>query len=153
MNPVLVTAPTAEVVSVAELRDYLRASGDDDAVIAGLAAAVVAHLDGWTGILGRCIRSQVWSVDLPKGKSTLPFPDVVSATVNGQAIEIEPGGVVDLSEASSVVMICDLPAHQRDRVKTMVKLAVGALFENRDATLDSLGGGFEAMVKSFRVVR
>lgn len=81
----LVTAPTADVVTLAQAKLHLRVDhDDDDAVIAGLIAAAVARLDGRDGILGRALASQTWDYCLPEfpteeqGAIALPLPPTVS---------------------------------------------------------------------------
>jgi len=60
-RPVLVTAPTAMPVSLTEAKAHLRVtSSDEDALITALIASATAYLDGWTGILGRCLMQQIW---------------------------------------------------------------------------------------------
>ncbi len=84
--PVLVTAPAEMPVSVAEAKAHLRVGfSTDDTLIGSLIAAATAHLDGWSGILGRCIVTQTWSQSYPcwpaDGVLRLPFPNVDAASV------------------------------------------------------------------------
>ncbi len=75
--PVLTVAPTETPVSRTEAKVHLRVDGtDEDTLIDGLIAAAVAHLDGYTGILGRCMVTQTWRQDFDGFASTmrLPFP-------------------------------------------------------------------------------
>lgn len=61
LAPSLVTAPAVPLLSVAEAKAHLRVDHDDDDVlIEGLIDAATAHLDGWSGILGRCLVNQTW---------------------------------------------------------------------------------------------
>jgi len=63
-RPVLVTAPAATPVSLVEAKAQCRVdSSDSDDFITALIAAAVSHLDGWTGILGRCLITQTWRQD------------------------------------------------------------------------------------------
>ena len=60
-RPVLVTPPAETPVSRTEAKAHLRVDGTgDDDLIDGLIDAAVAHLDGYTGILGRCMVTQTW---------------------------------------------------------------------------------------------
>src|SRR5690606_35307910 len=76
---VLITAPTAAVVTMGEAKRHLRVDhDDDDALIGGMIAGVVEHLDpagkGW---LGRALQPQTWELRLdafPCGPITLPYP-------------------------------------------------------------------------------
>jgi uncharacterized phiE125 gp8 family phage protein len=80
--PTLITPP-APLLSVPEVKAHLRIdSSHEDAMLEGLIAAAQAWLDGWQGVLGRCILTQTWAsrcADLVDQR--LPFPDVVSAVV------------------------------------------------------------------------
>lgn len=63
----LITAPTAEVVTLAEAKRHLRQSGNDyDDLIRALISSAVAQIDpasnGW---LGRAIRPQTWELRYP----------------------------------------------------------------------------------------
>lgn len=82
MIPTRVTPPVAPVVALPDLKAFLRiTSGDDDAVLVALEAAAVAHLDGYRGVLGRCIGEQTWSLPGAAGCDLrLPFPDISAVT-------------------------------------------------------------------------
>jgi uncharacterized phiE125 gp8 family phage protein len=83
-TPVLTVAPTADIVSLAEAKDHLRVeSPDEDTLIAGYIAVAVDHLNGWSGVLGRCVITQTWRQDFDgfPCEIRLPFPDVQAATV------------------------------------------------------------------------
>ncbi len=84
--PVLVTAPTVPLVDAGELKLHLKVEDtDEDALIDGLIDAATAHLDGWSGVLGRCLVNQTWRqdyADWPTGDCLrLPFPDVSEVTL------------------------------------------------------------------------
>jgi hypothetical protein len=65
LDLVRVTAPTP-LFTTDELKLALRVDhSEDDALIDGLAAAVTAHLDGFSGILGRALVTQSWKLYLP----------------------------------------------------------------------------------------
>ena len=81
MIPTLVTAPSADIVSIQDLKAHLRVTNsDEDLLIAALGDAARAYLDGWTGVLGRCIMPQTWQVKAKAGTIVLPFPDVTSVS-------------------------------------------------------------------------
>lgn len=62
--PVLVSPPDMLPVSLDEAKLHLRVDSDDeDHLIGGLIEAATAYLDGWTGILGRCLVEQEWRQD------------------------------------------------------------------------------------------
>lgn len=75
-RPVLVTPPVITPVSLEEAKAHCRATDhtDDDATLTALIAAAVSHLDGWTGILGRCLCEQTWRQDFNDFRSCLQLP-------------------------------------------------------------------------------
>lgn len=84
MRVVVVTA-AGPVVSLYEAKAHLAVEHDeDDALIAGMVAAVTAHLDGPDGWLGRAIGEQVLEAYLEAPTFDrvlcLPYPPVVSVT-------------------------------------------------------------------------
>lgn len=95
-DPTLVEAPE-DLLGLDEAKAHLRVDHDDeDDLIRGLVAGAVAHLDGWQGVLGRCILTQTWAVSVASlGTQRLPFPDVQSAVVsyldaNGDSQTVDP---------------------------------------------------------------
>jgi uncharacterized phiE125 gp8 family phage protein len=105
--PSRVTPPAEDLIALAAMKEHLRVTFDsDDAVIAGLIAAATAHLDGYDGILGRCMVTQSWAVRLtawPFWGLRLPFPNVQSVVI----------GYIDADEAPQTV-----PVEQYDLVET-----------------------------------
>ncbi len=86
LSPVRITAPTETPVSLDAVKEYLRETeADQDDTITAMIEAATTYLDGWSGVLGRCLVTQVWSQsfdDFPAGDDLqLPFPDVSSVTV------------------------------------------------------------------------
>lgn len=77
-----VVAPAEPVVSLAEAKAHLRVEhADEDAYIHSLVQAATAHLDGWSGTLGRALVEQTWEVTLdafPVGAIHLPLGDVIA---------------------------------------------------------------------------
>lgn len=64
LRPVRITAPTETPITLAEAKANSRVDGsDDDSLITGLIDAATAHIDGWSGILGRCVVTQTWQQD------------------------------------------------------------------------------------------
>lgn len=86
LTPIRTAAPAVVPVSLDEAKAHLRvtASGEDD-LIASLVDAAVSHIDGWNGVLGRCLINQDWRAsycDWPAcGTIELPFPNVSAVTV------------------------------------------------------------------------
>ena len=75
LSPVLVTPPTDTPVSLDEAKVHLRVDSDDeDTLIMSLISAATGHLDGFTGILGRCIMLQTWSQEYEAASGDLVLP-------------------------------------------------------------------------------
>lgn len=86
LRPVLVQGPAVRLISEQEAVAFCRADDidEDRALIVALARAAEQHLDGWSGILGRCLINQVWRIDLARWcgrKIRLPFPDVSAVSI------------------------------------------------------------------------
>lgn len=102
-RPVLVAPPAILPVTVEEARGYLPASPLSDEAIEGMIQSAVDHLDGWTGILGRCLVEQTWRQDFDAFSQELPLPlgsvlEVVTVTwldTQGQ-IHTVPSAAVSL---------------------------------------------------------
>lgn len=74
-RPVLVTAPTIKPITLTEAKAWLDISFTaKDTVITALIAAATSHLDGWTGILGRCLCEQTWRQDFEVFARCLQLP-------------------------------------------------------------------------------
>jgi uncharacterized phiE125 gp8 family phage protein len=103
-RPVLVTPPAVLPVFLVEAKAHLRVEhGDDDDLIEAFIRAATDHLDGWTGILGRCLVDQEWRQDFDAFGRTLPLPlgpviAVSSVTWRNEAGQIStvPGTSYDL---------------------------------------------------------
>lgn len=168
MTPVLITAPTADVVSLVEMKAHLRVDhADEDATITAMTAAAVAHLDGYGGILGRAIMPQTWAQEWTcAGPYRLALPDAsgLVVTVDGVAAAFETeltplGLVVTVDVTGDVTRIeydCALPAHLLPAVQIAVKLLVGHWYASREAAGDALAAvplAFDAIVSPLRRVR
>lgn len=153
MTPVLVTAPVATAISLAEAKAHLRIDhADDDAMIEALIAAATAHLDGWRGVLGRCIMSQTWSVTVQDaGIYVLPMPDVTAALIDYDdgdgfqaltmtataacaEVEVAAGGVIQFT--------CMMPASLLPAVQVAMKLMVELDYDRPE------GGAYDALSRS-----
>ncbi|TDW21066.1 putative phiE125 gp8 family phage protein [Rhizobium azibense] len=63
MKPKLITAPANQPVTLQDVKKHLRVFfTDDDEYLTALIKAATSHLDGYQGILNRCIVSQQWQV-------------------------------------------------------------------------------------------
>ncbi len=102
LPPVLVAPPDETPVSLAEAKAHLRIDHDlDNGRVEAAIAGAVAHLDGYTGILGRALVTQTWRQDIPFWPASrclrLPLAPVASiASVSyrpaggGAAVEVDP---------------------------------------------------------------
>ena len=92
-RPTLITPPDVLPVSLAEAKLHLRVDhDDDDTLIEGLIRAATDHLDGWTGILGRCLVEQEWRQDFDTFEPSLPLAlgpatSIVKVEAGGQAVD------------------------------------------------------------------
>lgn len=78
-RPILTSPPATDPVSLTEAKAHLRVdASDEDDLITALIAAASGHLDGHTGILGRCLVTQTWAqrYDGWSRVMRLPFPDI-----------------------------------------------------------------------------
>lgn len=85
-EPTLTVAPAELAVSLTDAKAHLRVGhSSEDAVITAFLNAAIAHLDGYAGILGRCLVTQTWKqpfIDWPADKILrLPFPNVAINSV------------------------------------------------------------------------
>lgn len=83
LTPVRIVTPASEPVTLAEAKAHLRVDANtEDTLIALYISAAVSALDGWSGLLGRCLITQTWRQDFDGfGNLKLPFPNVASATI------------------------------------------------------------------------
>ena len=73
--PVLVTAPSVLPVTLEEVKLALRVDENDfDTELPSLIKAAVAHYDGWSGILGIGLVSQVWRQDFSRFDQDMALP-------------------------------------------------------------------------------
>jgi uncharacterized phiE125 gp8 family phage protein len=151
MIPYLVTPPASLPVSLADMKVHLRVDHtEEDAAILEQQAAAVAHLDGWGGVLGRCIMPQVWSVDVTgPGLHVLPFPDATGVTAlsggssvalattrTGLGLAVEMADLASDSEAT-ITATYGLPATRLPAAAMLVKLLVGHWYQHREAVTDA----------------
>lgn len=164
MIPILVTAPTDKVVTIQDLMAHLRIVENDEIFqVEAIEKAAVAHLDGWRGVLGRCIMPQTWRQDFPDwGKLRIAMPDASDVTVTYRDAEgvfqpatgaetgidaLGPFVEVDGPDTSvvRVTYICAMPAEQRPAAQMAVKLYAEHLYDGSD-----LSPAFHALVSAMR---
>lgn len=83
-RPILTNAPSGDIVTLAEAKAHCRVDiSDEDTLIQAYIDAAVSHLDGYAGILGRCLLEQTWTLGLHDWPNSirLPFPDVSAVAV------------------------------------------------------------------------
>lgn len=165
--PVLVTAPAEMPVSLAEAKAHLRVDGaGEDGLIGALILAATQHLDGWSGVLGRCLVTQEWRIVLPRfpvfprDEMRLPLAPVQSATIsyfNGENISTTLASGFDLAgerlmlsygstwpnttwraDAVAVNFVAGYgePEAVPAPIKQAILLMVGHWFQNREAAAD-----------------
>lgn len=149
--PTLVTGPEGPVVSLEDLKAFLRVDHDDeDDLIVAFETAAVSWLEGPNGVLGRCIMPQTWSIALRgSGPHSLPFPDAseIEAEIDGVAQDVidvthmgGTGSSVMIPSASSDDMVTisavyGLPESRIPAVQMVVKLLVGHWYAHREAVV------------------
>lgn len=83
-RPVRVTPPSATPLALADVKAHLNIDFDaDDTLLGALIQAATDHLDGWSGVLGRCLVTQTWRQSFEEftGRTLrLPFPGAASIT-------------------------------------------------------------------------
>lgn len=144
LAPVLITAPAADVVTFDEASIWLRGDGvtDEKALVEALIASATAYLDGWGGVLGRCLINQVWAVPYKEWSRELrlPFPNVSAATVK----------YYDANNAEQTVAGADMAVLQDARgsyVRLSDDYAFPNLYDDRDDAVNitlTAGYGDEA---------
>lgn len=83
-RPIRTVAPAATPVTVAEAKAHCRVTTSaDDTLIGSLIDAAVSKLDGWSGILGRCLVTQTWTQTFDDfgDEMYLPFPSCTVTSV------------------------------------------------------------------------
>lgn len=176
LAPVRTIAPEITPVSLDDVKRHLRVDhSDDDALITALIAAAVDHLDGWTGILGRCLVEQTWRQDFEQFASCLPLPlgpviKIVSVTHDAGTVDqasyslvTDAGGRARAEFASGASVagpvsvsyeagspVADVPA----ALKVAILLMVGNWYANREASTEAamteLPIGVNALIAPYR---
>lgn len=154
MTPYLITAPTAQPVTLNEMKAHLRVvHDDDDGDIEERIASATAHLDGWGGVLGRCLMPQTWAIDVEgAGPHRLPFPEATDVTADGVSGSLDvtvtrgaAGPCVAVADAvadeplviqfGSALNATRLPA-AKSLIKLMVQRDYDAMMQHEAGTID-----------------
>jgi len=84
LAPVRTVPPAQSLLTLADVKAHMRVDhADEDALISGYINAATARLDGLSGILGRALLTQTWTVEFPAFGKRLDIPlcPVQSATI------------------------------------------------------------------------
>lgn len=118
-----VTPPTTPIATIAEAKKQARVDGDDeDDLIQTYLDAATSWVDGFDGVLGRCVMSQTWQASAEEVACGLAPPDVVSQVDN---------------EDGSVDYTCAMPSEKVASVKAAVLLLVSYWYDQRSAATES----------------
>lgn len=82
--PTLTNVPAENFITLDEVKAHLRVEyTDDDTLLSGLISAATSYLDGYSGVLGRCLVTQTWeqSFEAWGEKIELPFPSCSNVVV------------------------------------------------------------------------
>jgi uncharacterized phiE125 gp8 family phage protein len=163
LAPVRTSAPASEPVTLVEAKLHCRVDHtDDDNLINGLISAATGHLDGWSGILGRCLITQSWRQDYDAFADTLRLPLGPAASITsityydgdntqqtlatsvyglfvddaGPYVRLKPDqdwpGTYDRPDAVSVTWVCGA-ATVLPAIKAAILLLIGHWYANREA--------------------
>lgn len=84
MKPPVRITPPAPLLTLSNFKGNARIEHwEEDPDLIPMLEAAVEHLDGWEGVLGRCLVMQTWRQDFAfwARRMPFPFPNVSSATV------------------------------------------------------------------------
>ncbi len=109
--PVLVTPPGTRLISVADAKAHCRVDhSDDDTFFTALCVAAEAHLDGWTGILGRALVTQTWRQDYAGFEPVLRQPLWPVASITSITYKDAAGTAQTVSAADYQLLADDIGA-------------------------------------------
>lgn len=129
-RPVLVTAPAIKPITRTEAKAWLDVSyTNKDTVIDGLIAAATSHLDGWSGILGRCLCEQTWRQDFDRFARCLRIPLAPVISITSVKYDDESGDEQTIDSADYELLNDDLGPY----VKFLDTYAFPAIHDERPA--------------------
>lgn len=175
MRLVRATPPAAAPISLAEAKAQCRVEyADEDLLLQHYIDAATALLDGSAGILGRCLVSQQWRLELAAMPVTvaLPFPDstvdqALFLDGDGEAVAFDmiwqgtgtmlllPRGGIGRPATITVTAGYGGPAAVPAAIRQAILLLVAYWYDNRDAAPDrsALPMAVDALLAPFRRVR
>lgn len=127
LEPVRTIPPSELAVSLTQAKAHLRVTHTtEDSLIQVYLDSAIDRLDGWSGILGRCLVTQSWRQDLPifADQMMLPFPNVSSVVVtyrdsanqaqtlldtNYRLVNAQGGSWIEIAEGGSWPSTYDRP--------------------------------------------
>lgn len=171
-----VTAPAETPVPLSLVKAHCRIDHDDeDLLLQHYLDAAVSYLDGYSGVLGRCMVTQTWRADITRVGEViaLPFPDIqvttadfTDATAGALVYEwhesmafpalIPTGG---FGRPASVTFTAgyggpdDVPAALKDAILMLTLHRYDMRAPVVEGNMNSVPLGFDAMIAPFRVQR
>ncbi len=137
----LITPPISFPVSLAEAKDQLRVTHDEeDSLIETYIAAATQRLDGAEGYLGRCLLRQTWEYTAERfsGPMRLPLPpcqsiDSITYTdASGQPVTLDPAAYevagLDSSEGAIIYPVAGWPPTARRPDAVKIRFTAGSDF-------------------------
>ena len=110
LRPELVTPPANPVLELDEAKQHAMVDhDDDDAHVTRLIKAATSYLDGWSGILGRCLVTQTWR------QSMAGFPGRCIRLALDPVQQVDAISYVDGADQVQTVASDDFRLHTDDR--------------------------------------
>ena len=164
MIPRRILPPADPLITLEDAKAHCRVDGpDSDLLMQGYIDAAMAYLDGYRGVLGRCIMAQDWEIDLAcAGRHRLPLPDAMSASARdaaGDPVAVElhhdaRGSSVTIAVPATVSFKAALPEELLPSLRVAALLLIGHWFENREAvserSMTSLPMAVDALIAPIR---
>lgn len=117
-----VTPPATPIVALADAKAHLRVDhAHEDTLIQAYLDAATSWVDGFDGVLGRCVMEQTWRASAVEVLTGLPPHDALTIVINVD-------GTVDYT--------CAMPAEKVPSVKAAILLLVGYWYEQRQASVE-----------------
>lgn len=132
--------PEAPIVSLEDAKAQFREGSDfEDWLSQGYLDAAEAWIDGFDGVLGRCVLPQTWRASASEVACGVKPRDIITTTENVD-------GTVDY--------VCGMPAHKVAMVRVAMMQLVAHWFDHRDAVselrLEEMPMGVRALIGSVR---